>query len=400
MSERLRVLMISEYPFSDKEQGRGGILQSTFHLIEGFQELGGGAIELHILSQTPACDRYETRIELGVTIHFVPRGEREVDKFLLNPWRLFLSLMKLRLSLRPHIIHGQGAPLAILLSQNFGIRNIQTIHGIYRNEQAALSLKGVSLGRRIRMRLNEAVERHYLRRAKNVVTLTSEIRRLVTEATSGAARLFPSYVAIDAGFFRAAGQSARALDDPFVILFVAAITPRKGLHFLIDAFERLCTDFPGVQLRVVGMWDWAPEYVASLQQKHRELIDSSRLVFTGSVRRDELIKEYEGADAFVLPSLSESAPAVVSQAMCMGIPLVATRVGGIPEMVDHENTGLLVEPANVADLESSLRLLLSDTVLRNRLGEAARGVALTRYSPRAVAAATLAAYEAVARNGS
>jgi len=394
MSEKLRVLMISEYPFSDKEQGRGGILQSTFHLIEGFNDLGALPLDLHLISQTPACNRYESRLLDGVTLHFVPRGEGELDKFLINPLRLFISFLTLRQSLRPHIVHGQGSPIAILLSQYFGRKNIQTIHGIYRNEQLMLPRDGVSVGRRIRMRINEMVERHYLRKVQNLISITSEIRRLVDSATIGRARIFPSYIAIDPVFFRTVDRCARNPRDDFVILFVAAITPRKGLHFLLDAFEKLYLDFPGIKLRIVGMWDWAPDYVAELHTQYRVLITLGRLVFTGGVGRDQLFEEYANADLFVLPSLSESAPAVVSQAMCMSLPLIATRVGGVPEMVDDNVTGLLVEPGSAAAIERALRSLLEDPVARSRLAEAARKTALNRYLPRAVAATTLDAYKA------
>jgi len=83
---------------------------------------------------------------------------------------------------------------------------------------------------------------------------------------------------------------------------------------------------------------------------------------------------------------------VIAEAMAAGVPVVATRVGGIPEMVKHGETGLLYEAGNVRELTYCLSRLLLEPLLRNQLGHQARKVAQTTNSPAQVAAATVAAY--------
>jgi glycosyltransferase involved in cell wall biosynthesis len=396
MSAALRVVMIAEYPFSDAEQGRGGVLQSNFHLVEGFELLADPKLDLHVLSQTFGCDRYETRRLGGITLHFVPKQRSEFARFFLNPFHLLRAFLHLRRTVRPDVVHGQGSVNAILLSLWFARRNVQTIHGVYRNEESKTDGMRLSLGRRIRIWMNEAIEIFYLRRIRNLIAITTEIADLVRTATLGRAYIFPNYNAIDPAFFQERLPSA---GQHLTILFVAAITPRKGLQFLLDAFAGLAQSHPGITLRIVGIWDWAPDYVANLQQCHAPLIKARKIVFTGGVSREELAAEYSAADMLVLPSLAESAPLVVSQAMCVGLPVIATRVGGLPEMIADGQTGLLVPPGETGPLADAMARLVADAGLRKRLGSAAREVAVSRYHPRSAARATLDIYWAVAAGG-
>ena len=84
---------------------------------------------------------------------------------------------------------------------------------------------------------------------------------------------------------------------------------------------------------------------------------------------------------------------VVAEAMAMGIPVVATSVGGIPELVAHGETGFLYAPGNVEALKDHLRRLMVDPALRARLGGEARRRAQRRFAPAAVGEATIAAYQ-------
>jgi glycosyltransferase involved in cell wall biosynthesis len=127
------------------------------------------------------------------------------------------------------------------------------------------------------------------------------------------------------------------------------------------------------------------------------MLAKRRIVFTGAVDSPTLMREFQECDLLVLPSLGESAPLVISQAMCLGLPVVATRVGGIPEMVEHGLTGMLVPPGESEPLADALMQLLDDPQLRHRLGAAARGQAVERYLPRSVAQATLRVYQEVSK---
>jgi glycosyltransferase involved in cell wall biosynthesis len=112
----------------------------------------------------------------------------------------------------------------------------------------------------------------------------------------------------------------------------------------------------------------------------------------GFVPHDELERLYDRAAIVVLPSYREGLPLCVIEAMAHGRPVVATKVGGIPELVEDGVTGFLVEPGDAAALRRALQRLLDDPMLRRRLGREGRRRIVERCSLDAVIDATLEAY--------
>ena len=154
-----------------------------------------------------------------------------------------------------------------------------------------------------------------------------------------------------------------------VILFVGRLDPaQKGLAPLLHAMARLPRSL-GARLRVVGE-DWGGLAAGLTLARQLGILD--RTVFLGAIPRADLLGEYASADVFALPSLFDSFPVVVLEAMAAGLPVVATRVGGVPEMVAEGRSGLLVSPGDPAALSDAIRYVLSDPALRARWGAEGR----------------------------
>ena len=169
------------------------------------------------------------------------------------------------------------------------------------------------------------------------------------------------------------------------ILFVGRLVPvSKGLDVLVRAFARLPEGL-SARLRIVGE-DWGAG--APLLRLARELGVASRVTLLGAISKPDLRREYAGADLFVLPSRAESFGAVLLEAMASGLPVVATRVGGIPEVVEEGATALLVPPDDVDALSQAVRRLAEDPELSRRLSRSGRPRAetfsWTRLTPRYV----------------
>jgi glycosyltransferase involved in cell wall biosynthesis len=156
---------------------------------------------------------------------------------------------------------------------------------------------------------------------------------------------------------------------------------------------------PTAQLRLAGDKKnpiYGGRYFAELQELVAREQLGGNVRFLGSLSEGELLKEYMECSLLVLPSVQETTPMVIMQAMAAGKAVVATRVGGIPYLVEEGQTGLLVDSGDVPALaEAIIRLLRKDT-LRVAMGQKGREVAEQRFRARAVAEKTREVFYRVA----
>jgi glycosyltransferase involved in cell wall biosynthesis len=152
------------------------------------------------------------------------------------------------------------------------------------------------------------------------------------------------------------------------LLCVGRLVPAKGQHVLIQACSLLLKRGAKLHLNFVG----GGEDLESLQQLSKELGIGENVTFAGSMGQDKVRNYYNRADIFVLPSFAEGVPVVLMEAMAKEIPVISTRITGIPELIEHGHDGLLATPGDVNDLAAQISTLLEDEELRKRLGKAGR----------------------------
>ncbi len=154
-------------------------------------------------------------------------------------------------------------------------------------------------------------------------------------------------------------------------LFVGTYGRRKGATELVDAVAELRREGVSIELDFAGKEEFRGEE-AALRSHVRESGLTEFVRFHGVLDTPALRNLYERSHVFVLPSRSEGLPMALLEAMAFGLPVVATRVGGIPDVIEDGESGLLIQPARAGELTDALRRLTSDTRLRKRLGEQAR----------------------------
>lgn len=152
-------------------------------------------------------------------------------------------------------------------------------------------------------------------------------------------------------------------DDKF-IFFVGHPYYLKGVDLLITAFKQLSADFPDYRLRIMGFNNTDMEHYSAMAA------DCRAIEFIKPVFYEEIIPYFEKCSFFVLPSRSEAMGRVLIEAMASGKAIVASRVGGIPEVVEDGKTGLLFESEQVEQLAQSMRTLLEQPILRKEMGNA------------------------------
>ena len=237
-----------------------------------------------------------------------------------------------------------------------------------------------------------ALERLAARWTDYIVTLSDEEAKEHLRQRIGRPEQFvtiPSGVDLDAV---TAAPPVRLAPEGPLITAVARLVPIKGLQYLVEAAPEILQRCPGARFLLVGDGEMRP----MLEAQARSLGVSERVHFAGY--RKDVASILAGADAVVLPSLNEGMGRVLVMAMALGKPIVATRVGGVPELLGAGEAGLLVPPRDALALAEGITKLLQDPSLTSAVGEAGRRRA-PRYSAESMLEALAKLYRKVMANG-
>jgi len=180
-----------------------------------------------------------------------------------------------------------------------------------------------------------------------------------------------------------------------IILYVGRLTHRKGVHILLKAMPTVLKVFPRAQLLIAG--NGYMQGLIVLLTKRLKLENHVKLL--GSIPEGELPNLYNASNVFVLPSLyGESFGIVLLEAMASGRPIVASRIGGIPEVIENNVTGILVESGSKESLADAILKILSDQNLAEVLANNARKIAEVKYSWSVIAEKIEGVYEELAED--
>lgn len=186
---------------------------------------------------------------------------------------------------------------------------------------------------------------------------------------------FPNLVEVER-FERIPAVRERAPGTPLRVLTASRLSPWKGVETAIRAFARLD---PGVaHLRIVGSGPpYMDRYLAALVA---ELGVGDRVTMAGAIPPGEIVREYAEADLFLLPTEYEPFGIVFVEAMAAALPVVSTRVGGVPSIVPDGEAGVLLEPRDVEGFAGAVAALAADPARRARMGAAGRERARRAYA--------------------
>jgi glycosyltransferase involved in cell wall biosynthesis len=160
---------------------------------------------------------------------------------------------------------------------------------------------------------------------------------------------------------------------------VGVLTPLKGIHHLVNAFARIAMEFPHAQLIIIGKEESRP-YAQTLRKQVLEFELRDRVCFLDVMPQTALAKYLAKSAVLVLPSLSEGLGRVIIEAMATGTPVIGSRVGGIPELIENEVNGFLVPCGDEQALAEKLRWTLNNPEKIRSMGESARKFAGQLFS--------------------
>lgn len=190
-----------------------------------------------------------------------------------------------------------------------------------------------------------------------------------------AKKTYVNYCGIDSRRFSPPSHCRAAREHSIVILSVGSLLRRKGYDYLLPAFQLLKRD--GARFRSIIVGD-GPEKARIKNMISAYGLDEC-VQLPGSVDNHDLHLYLSNADIFVLCSLSEGIPVAIMEAMAAGLPVVATDITGIPELVEHNKSGLLVRPRDSRAIYEAIKSLLTDRSKREELGRNARSHVLDHF---------------------
>lgn len=390
----LRVLILtSSYPRSSEDTA-GVFLR---YLAENLSQSG---LEVHVLA--PADRERGTRVEGGIHVHrfqyFPTRfqklayGSGILPNLKQNPWLwievpFFVTLMGYALlrqlsKERPDLIHAhwvlpQGL-IAVLAKLFYKLPVITTAHG-----GDAFALRGRLLG---------SLKRFVLRYG-DAWTSNTQATSYAFEQDGSLPNPYIIPMGVDVQRFHSGHRKPlrrKLPEDELLVLFVGRLVEKKGVDDLLRAFSLLPAALRAkTTLWVVGDGEQRPW----LQQYTEDLGISSKVYFWGQTSNDLLPDFYAAADLFVAPSVeipsgdTEGQGVVLLEAFAARLCVVATRVGGISEVVEDGYTGMLVEAHNPQQLAATIEKLLSDSNLRKGLAENAHAKVKKDYEWEKIAIA-------------
>ncbi len=341
-------------------------------------------VELHFLCQDSPLARAEnaslpsllrervTYAEFGRDMHTEPKPTR-VQRALLMGRALpvgLASALKLARALNPDLIYGSQQKFDVLLGRILAraLRKPRFVHLHY--------TVGPWLG-------HETLRG--IRRARRVICVSEFIRRQALDAgvPSEATRTLLNGADL-AAFSRHRSRDALRsafgfADDAPVVIAAGRIDPSKGHIALLDAFARVIRDVPRARLLVCGTSTTRDGYEKTVASHAARVGVSQHVSFAGS--RKDLPELFAGADVMCLPTEGEPFGLVFLEAMAAGLPTVAYRSGGVPEIVEDGKTGFLVDVGDISGLADRLTQLLRERSLAAQLGEAGKRRASSEFEP-------------------
>ena len=343
-------------------------------LLQGFAKLP--EVEVHVVSCTQRPMKSSATLAENIFFHSL-----HVPKigWLRTGYQGCIRAVRRKLrEIRPDIVHGHGTERDCCVSAIFsGFPNVLTIHG---------NMRLVARGNHARpfshAWLAARLEAFSLPRTNGVVCSTTYTLKAV-ELLARKTWLVPN--AVDASFF----EVKRLPASPPRILCVGTVLRLKNQNELIRALDNFHVP-DNFELVFLGL----PNRESAYAREFFELVTArSWCRYEGFVDREGLKMQLASASGIIHPSLEDNCPMVILEAMAAGVPVAASRIGGIPNLIRHGETGMLFDPLDKSAMAVAMRTLLANAAPETAMR--ARNEALFRFHPQRVAECHVEIYREV-----
>jgi len=367
----IRVLHLRDSPWID---GPGRTILETAARIDPRR------VQYHIGAFVSNPDRSHPLVDSArsrcVSVHAI-RDRRGISSDLVN------AIVKLVDTLKIDVLHTsefRSNVLGVLCRRKRPVRIVSTAHGWIAND---LRGKAFSL-----------IDRVLLRRFDRVVLVSSAMRQRLPSwwIPDSRVRVIPNALMVESYGMHASHDARRVPDhkSDVHLIGVGRLSPEKGQRLLLQAVARLYPEYPGIHLTLAGTGPLEDE----LRRLAQRLSIDDRVAFPGHVQ--DMPALYSAADLVVQSSFTEGFPNVILEAAFLGVPIVATDVGGTTEIVQHAVTGWLIAPNSLDQLIGGIRRYLEQPAYFIAMAEAMRPRIASCYSFESRTEAQTRLYEELA----
>ena len=355
----------------------GGPARHVVILDEGLRARGFGTLLAHGDVGAGEASMESLARDAGIPTRRIAGLGRTVRP--LDDVRAFAALVGLVFSYRPDVVHTHTAKAGSLGRVAAWLYNltrprrrrclvVHTFHGHVLHGYFSPSRSAIVRG----------IERGLARLTDAVLVLSPRLQQEIAVsyrvAPARKVHVVPLGLQLESLLSLERAEAPAAGDREVVFGYVGRLVPVKNLPMLLEAFSRVRARVPCARLVLVGDGELAD----SLRETAGRLGIADWVAFTGW--RSDLREVYAGVDAVVLTSVNEGTPVAAIEAMAAGLPVVATAVGGVPDVITDGENGLLVPSGDVVGMAAAMERLAVDAAVRHRLGRSARRTVEGRYS--------------------
>ena len=359
----MKIVQIGPFP-TDPNCIRGGVESSVFGLaIEQAKEH-----EVHVFD-VPRFNQPDIVEEINSV--FVHRYTN-TGKYNVSAITRLEEILRDVEALKPDYIHihgtGEISAKPYLYLKKLGYKVLLTVHGILYVEKKNLLRKKFSLKALYQFVTQTRTECNVLSKADKIIVDTEYVAVQLREMhKKRMIKELPEMYVIPQGI-NEVYLSLNPKPEDKTLLVVGSISERKGHLFTLKAFEKVCEKVPNAKLIMAGVLSEKPYFDSVVNYiENSPYKDNIQLMV--NLPQEELYSLYEKGQIFALHSQEESQGIVFAEAMALGLPVVATNVGGVPYVVKNNECGLLSDYSNVEDFAKNLISMLSDKDLYSRISQ-------------------------------
>ena len=380
----MNIIQIGSYPIS-AECIHGGVEASVYGLV--LELAKNHTVDVFDVPRIGEKDRVERYGNL--TIHrYANPGTHNKDAVLRQK-----EMVRDIVALGPEVCHVHGTNAfckeIYFALRRYGLPVIVTVHGLLQEEKKQALFRKPSLKALYQYIVQTRDEHALLNAVPRVIVDTAYVEdKLKVYGLKHVPEMHVIPQGIDEVFY---GIRCNPMSN--IILCVGAIAPRKGHAYTIDMFNHLRAKGIDAKLRIIGSLA-DKGYYNQLQQKISASPYTSDISLEANLHREELLKAYADAKLFVLHSREESQGIVFAEAMATGLPVVATKIGGIPYVVADGKSGLLCPYADVDAMTEMMEKLMKDDAMWQDYSAAAKEIA-KGYSWKDIAERIVRLYNAI-----